>query len=772
MGNTSSDASNIENTIISNSTFINCQDTTGGVNRSNYVTAYNTNSSSDNRQSKWSQEFIKVNKWPIGQGAFGKVWIVKSNTSSISTEIKLNERLVHYYAMKEINLDLHVLKMSKKNLNYALHEGKKMQNLNHKNVIAYISSYNDIEDQKAYLIMEYANGGSLRDRISLQLNKRDHCSSSGSLFFKENLIWFWLLQILEGISYIHTQEIIHRDIKPDNIFIDARNGTCKLGDFGLSKILEDNNQDYVSQVGTPAYMPPEVLEIRQAQLQYQSVDTINHRMAYCSFYNKKGDIYSFGCTIYELTFLKPITYRNGNLVNNSVLDVQNLFSSSLKDLIDRTLLKDPSKRPSVEEILKEDSIKMHLNQDYSNFYYEQMIPSVNFEKNFSVSLENSSFSRTLICNEYKPSELISLKRHSSNLIILSVNKYMNRQRRGSTGLFSQIKNQIFSSKSSDSTLKKSESFFNDDDLMESEYSIIDTTDTYEDDIDDSKLLIYTEFGELINEVSCYYLDNEKQLRKEFFFQILGMCVDELNTHLYLSLNKPSQICRYSYSNNFSYLILDGILDLNELNQMRTTTPTCLNLLTSNTNSNDYRILFFGDRLNKCLTSIKVSLKATSTYDATEQFAYNNKIKCAPLRSVTVDEKFYPSQILTTNDEILCLFDDLATVQIYDLSTYLAKRDNKEYVTRKNSKVKLRLNYFCMDSDYNFYTTNGHSFLSMSIQSLKFYQKFKPMKNGNQLFFESISFMNILANGKLVLVKDAIQTENSELFIIKPEFYNR
>ena len=47
-----------------------------------------------------------------------------------------------------------------------------------------------------------------------------------------------------------------------------------------------------------------------------------------------------------------------------------------------------------------------------------------------------------------------------------------------------------------------------------------------------------------------------------------------------------------------------------------------------------------------------------------------------------------------------------------------------------------------------------------------------MKNGNQLFFESISFMNILANGKLVLVKDAIQTENSELFIIKPEFYNR
>jgi hypothetical protein len=149
-----------------------------------------------------------------------------------------------------------------------------------------------------------------------------------------------------------------------------------------------------------------------------------------------------------------------------------------------------------------------------------------------------------------------------------------------------------------------------------------------------------------------------------------------------------------------------------------------------------------------------------------------KIKCEPLRSVTVDEKFYPSQILTTNDEIICLFNDLATIQIYDLNTYLPIRDNKEYVNRKYSKLKLQLNYFCMDSDYNLYTTNGHSFLSMNLKTLKFNQKFKPKINEAENFFESISFMNILTNGKLVLVKDAIQTENSELFIIKPELNSR
>ena len=154
-----------------------------------------------------------------------------------------------------------------------------------------------------------------------------------------------------------------------------------------------------------------------------------------------------------------------------------------------------------------------------------------------------------------------------------------------------------------------------------------------------------------------------------------MCVDEVNTHLYISLNKPSQIYRFFYSNNFGYLILDGVLDLTELNQMRNSTPTCLHLVTNNSLSaatpNDDRILFFGDRLNRCLTSIKVSVNSVCN---SQQLSFN-KIKCEPLRSVTVDEKFYPSQILTTNNEIVCLFDDLATVQIFDLLTYLPTRDN-------------------------------------------------------------------------------------------------
>jgi serine/threonine protein kinase len=762
-----------ENTILSDSPLIQSipLNTSTCSSNGNYITA-----TTNDLNTKWSNDFIKVNNQIVGQGAFGKVWIVKTLQPLRSTQsmtIVAETEQLDYFAMKEINLDCHIFKISKKNLNYALHEGRKMQNLNHKNIVAYINSYNDLIDQKVYLIMEYANGGSLRDRIHFQLNKKDHYPST-STYFNENLIWFWLLQILEGIKYIHSKDIIHRDIKPDNIFIDARNGLCKLGDFGLAKILEETNQEFVSQVGTPAYMPPEVHEIRLAQLQYHSIDTINMKTAICSLYSKKGDIYSFGCTIYELTFLKQISFRNNKNNNNDILSQNYVYTDELKQLIEHTLCSDPSKRPSIENMFEIDKIKKRLSQDYSNFYYQQMIPTLNLEKNFRTSIENRNFIRIEIFNEYKPSEMVSLKR-GSNLIILSVNKYMNKQKRNS-GYFKTINPFVIFGANNDATNKDKSYFYeNENCFIESEYSVIDKAEAYDDNIDESKLLVYTEHGELVNELSYYYFDKERLARKDFNFQILGMCVDEIYSHLYVSLNKPSQIYRFFYSTNFSYLILDGILDLNELIQMRNSTPTCLHLPYSSSllTTNDYRILFFGDRLNKCLTSIKVFLKDQQQQQQ-QGNEMNYKIKCEALRSVTVDEKFYLSQILTTNDEIICLLNDLATIQIYDLSTYLAKRDNKNII-KSETKIKLRINYFCVDSDFNLYTTNGHSFLCMNIRSLRFYQKFKPLKNGNNnngFFFESIAFLNILSNGKLVLLKDAIQTESSELFIIKPEFYDK
>jgi ATP-dependent DNA helicase RecG len=88
-----------------------------------------------------------------------------------------------------------------------------------------------LRNEKIYWIMEYCDGGTLRDKINMY--------SKNEIKMQENLIWYWSLQILSALKYIHTKCLIHRDLKPDNIYIENKTGSCKIGDFGLSKVLTD-----------------------------------------------------------------------------------------------------------------------------------------------------------------------------------------------------------------------------------------------------------------------------------------------------------------------------------------------------------------------------------------------------------------------------------------------------------------------------------------------------------------------------------------------------
>lgn len=166
----------------------------------------------------WRDDFSQVYAHPIGQGTFGKVTLVKSNSNET------------YYAMKEINLKQYILKISLINRSYALDEGHKLikLKLEHANIINYHTSY--IHGECIYWIMDYCDGGTLRERISLYEKQMKSID--------ENLVWYWGLQILQGIYYIHQKRLVHRDLKPDNIFIDGKWGRCKIGDFGFAKYIE------------------------------------------------------------------------------------------------------------------------------------------------------------------------------------------------------------------------------------------------------------------------------------------------------------------------------------------------------------------------------------------------------------------------------------------------------------------------------------------------------------------------------------------------------
>ena len=102
-----------------------------------------------------------------------------------------------------------------------------MKELNHKNITKILELFES--DNYILIIMEYINGGNL---FSFVKKRRKLSEKTAKFLFK---------QIIEGIEYIHSKNIVHRDIKLENILIDLKNN-IKICDFGISKILNDKNQ--------------------------------------------------------------------------------------------------------------------------------------------------------------------------------------------------------------------------------------------------------------------------------------------------------------------------------------------------------------------------------------------------------------------------------------------------------------------------------------------------------------------------------------------------
>jgi len=91
-------------------------------------------------------------------------------------------------------------------------------------------------------------------------------------------------QIAEGLGYAHSQNVVHRDLKPDNIFIGQKN-TAKIGDFGCSKSLEAPNEVICSVVGSPAYMDDRIMQCEKYDL---TVDIYSLGLVFLSIFKGKG----------------------------------------------------------------------------------------------------------------------------------------------------------------------------------------------------------------------------------------------------------------------------------------------------------------------------------------------------------------------------------------------------------------------------------------------------------------------------------------------------
>lgn len=199
----------------------------------------------------------------------------------------------------------------------------------HKNLITFLDAFYLKEDNAIWLILEHMNGGSLRNILEMMNDKH----------FEELHIAVICKELLCAICFLHSNGIIHRDIKSGNILL-ALDGSVKITDFGLSGHISTGEQRN-TLVGTPWWMAPEVIQRKK--------------------YDTKVDIWSLGILIIEMIDGDPPYSEENDIIAMQLIknlkkmpNISKLDSCSepLKNFVQCCLQVDPDKRSDCRSIIK------------------------------------------------------------------------------------------------------------------------------------------------------------------------------------------------------------------------------------------------------------------------------------------------------------------------------------------------------------------------------------------------------------------------------------
>ena len=255
-----------------------------------------------------------------GSGSFGEVWLARDEQTGIEIAVKI------YIAL------------DKRGVEEFRAEYKTAYALNHPHLLH--ANFFDVCEQRPYLVMQYCPTSAV--------------SLVGTI--DEPTAWKFIRDVADGLAYLHEQDVVHRDIKPDNILRDS-NGRFLITDFGLSlrmrSTLRRNStrqQNADNAPGTIGYMAPEMFSAKP-----QAV--------------KATDIWALGATLYEmLTGELPFMGQGGvmQLHGAEIPVLKGEYSQNLKDTISACLAKDTWNRPTALKLIKNVDAKLNGNTPQPN----------------------------------------------------------------------------------------------------------------------------------------------------------------------------------------------------------------------------------------------------------------------------------------------------------------------------------------------------------------------------------------------------------------------
>eukprot|EP01059_Diplonema_ambulator_P015655 TRINITY_DN26831_c0_g1_i1.p1 TRINITY_DN26831_c0_g1~~TRINITY_DN26831_c0_g1_i1.p1 ORF type:complete len:735 (+),score=272.59 TRINITY_DN26831_c0_g1_i1:109-2205(+) len=343
---------------------------------------------------------VYVKQKKLGQGTFGEGWLCADRINKRMVVVKISCNVIlsdkeEYCAKKEVCI---------------------MQSMDHPNVVKFYEAWMEktTVGERLHIAMEYCDSGDIGSLLKNKLNDernmrilstianqaRRHCDTLIKGHFVDDLIsdkdlftsvhtkathiaeriysdtveregrinsWSlaelesWLVQLLWGIWYIHKKKVVHRDIKPDNVFLSGGGKIIKIGDFGVSGLQAHTNAHLSTRAGTPLYMAPEMWD--------------------GGSYTDRVDVFALGIMFYELSGLvrayeatlpmaekwggawsaRSVKFLKRQIMSSSIRPMhlpQKQIESSFFEIIKTMIRKDPKLRPTAGQVLR--SIRMQV----------------------------------------------------------------------------------------------------------------------------------------------------------------------------------------------------------------------------------------------------------------------------------------------------------------------------------------------------------------------------------------------------------------------------